>query len=87
MVMAGSIKIERHKPPDGPTEMPFLTSKGYKMADPSLGGDRHHIEHAKYEATLNDVIARLLQGWSLWMKQPGKRETLISASSLNFPRL
>ena len=62
--------------------MPFQTRKGYKMADPRLGPHRHHAENAIYKVTLEEVAQGLTEGLSLWMKQPGKRESLISASRL-----
>lgn len=80
--MAKIIGIARVIPPGGPMEEPFLTPQGFKMADPYNGPNRHHAEYAIYLKTLEEVDAGLKRGWSLWMKQPGKRETLISASSL-----
>ena len=74
--------IERFEPPEGPSERPFETPRGYKMADPGIGPDRHIAAHAIYVKTLDDVADGLKRGLSLWMKQPGKRETLISAEKL-----
>lgn len=74
--------IERLQPPEGAPEVPFQTPRGYKMADPRIGENRHHAEHAIYVKTLDEAADGLRLGWLLWMKQPGKRETLISASSL-----
>ena len=73
------VKIERLVPPSGAPEMPFHIQHGYKMADPAVGGDRHHARHAIYKPILEEVAHGLEQGLSLWMKQSGKRETLISA--------
>jgi hypothetical protein len=74
--------VERFEPPKGPPERPFETRRGYKMADPGIGPNRHLAAHAIYVKTLDEVAERLKRGYSLWMKQPGKRETLISAGSL-----
>lgn len=52
------------------------------MADPKVGDDRHLAKHAIYMDSIEDVVAGLRSGLSLWMKQPGKRETLICAGSL-----
>ena len=53
------------------------------MADPSIGKHRHHAVHAIYVNSLDKVVDHLTNdGYSLWMKQPGKRETLIIAASL-----
>jgi hypothetical protein len=76
------MKIERLIPPDGPPEEPLKTPKGYKLADPSVGKDRHHAHHAIFVNTLEEAAEHLARGYSLWMKQPKKRETLISASKL-----
>ena len=77
------VKIERTVPPKGPPEEPFRVPSGdFKMADPSIGKKRHHAEYAIFARSLDDVADHLARGRSLWMKQPGKRETLICAASL-----
>ena len=76
------VRIERVSPPKGSPEMPFKTAKGYKMADPKFGRGRHLSEHALFRKTLEEVALELERGMHLWMKQEGKRETLISPHSL-----
>jgi hypothetical protein len=77
------VKIERTVAPKGLPEEPFRNPSGaFKMADPSFGKKRHHAKHAIFVKSLNDVADHLDSGYSLWMKQPGKRETLICAASL-----
>jgi hypothetical protein len=76
------ITIARRMPPAGPIEEPFTTPRGYKMADPRNGKKRHHADFAKDVRTLEGVVDGLKKGWLLWMKQDGKRETLIRPASL-----
>ena len=81
------IKIERLKPPRGAPEEPFRTgSGGFKMANPALGRERHHTKNAIFVKTIDEVADKLGLGYSLWMKQPGKRETLICPASLRVTR-
>jgi hypothetical protein len=81
------VKIERTVPPKGPPEVPFRVRSGdFKMADPGIGKQRHHAKHAIPARSLNEVADKLAHGLSLWMKQPGKRETLICAASLRVIR-
>ena len=75
-------RIERTSPPKGPPSKVFVTSHGFQMADPSIGKNRHHSEHAIYVRTLDEVDLNLKKGYYLWMKQEGKRQTLISPGSL-----
>jgi hypothetical protein len=77
-----SITIARRNPPPGPIERPFVTPQGFKMADPKNGKKRHHANFAIYVPTPEAVVDGLKMGWLLWMKQDGKRETLIRPSSL-----
>jgi hypothetical protein len=84
--MAPAYRIERHKSPKGPPETPFCTPRGYKMADPRHGAERHHAKHAIYVGTLAEVVDGLRHDLSLWMKQDGKRETLICSASLRVLR-
>lgn len=74
--------IVRKNPPEGPPEVPFMTPHGYKLADPSGGAKRHHADHAVHVRTLDEAAALMSRGFPLWMKQEGKRETLISPRSL-----
>jgi hypothetical protein len=87
--MSKVLRIERKYPRrDGVQEAPFLTANGYKMADPRVGDERHHSEHAIFAATLDEVAIKLGSGHSLWMKDVtgNLRETLISENSLNIIR-
>ena len=77
-----TITIARRIPPAGPIEEPFITPRGFKMADPRNGKKRHHADFAIYVATPEGIVAGLKKGWLLWMKQDGKRETLICPASL-----
>lgn len=80
--MSKVLRIERASPPAGPPELPFRTPQGFKLANPAGGKERHHAEWAVYAVTLEEVADLLAKGFPLWMKQAGKRETLISPSSL-----
>lgn len=80
--MSKVLRIERVAPPDGPPEVPFKTPRGYKLANPSGGAKRHHAKHAVFVETLSEAAELMSRGYPLWMKQDGKRETLISPSSL-----
>lgn len=80
--MPSTINIERVHPVGPGVEAPFQTANGYKMADQANGPQRHTAPYAIYVKTLPEVAAELRAGKLLWMKQPGKRETLISADKL-----
>jgi len=80
--MAKVLRIERIAPPPGAPEKPLETPMGFQMADPKLGKNRHHKEFAFYRKTLEEVAVELGNGMLLWMKQDGKRQTLISPTSL-----
>ena len=77
-----TITIARRNPPAGLVEKPLITSRGFKMADPRNGENRHHAKFAIHVPTPEGVVAGLKKGWLLWMKQDGKRATLISSASL-----
>jgi hypothetical protein len=86
--MSKVVKIERQTAIEGLPEVPFRTSSGdFKMADPSVGKERHHAENAIFVKSLDDVAGHLARGYSLWMKRPGKRQTLIRAASLRVIRV
>ena len=76
------VTIRRAEPPAGEPGYPFKTAKGYKMADPAHGEFMHHAEHAIYIRTIEVVVDGIKAGRSFWIKQPGKRETLITAAKL-----
>ena len=87
--MSKVLRIERKYPrKDGVREAPFLTADGYKMANPYVGDNRHHSQHAIFVATLDEAAERIRRGYSLWMKDAAGtlRETLISAGSLTIFR-
>jgi hypothetical protein len=84
--MAKVLKIERKVAPKGRPEVPFGTPKGFKLADPRIGADRHFAEHAVFVKTLDEVADYLSRGYAPWMKQPQKRETLIRSASLRVIR-
>lgn len=76
------IRIERLSPRKGVVEEPVWTSKGYQLADPAHGAQKHHAKHAVHVRTL-DEAAQLIGKWfSLWMVAKGKRSSLISPQSL-----
>jgi hypothetical protein len=58
-----------------------LTSKGYQLADPALGAQKHHAKHAVHVKTLDEVAQLIGKGFSLWMVANGKRSSLISPQS------
>lgn len=80
--MSKVLRIERVVPPDGPPEVPLKTPRGYKLGNPAGGSERHHAKHAVFVDTLDEAAKLISHGYSLWMKQDGKRETLISPPSL-----
>ncbi|WP_181705314.1 hypothetical protein [Chthonobacter rhizosphaerae] len=84
--MSKVVRIERIDPPEGGPEVPLLTPKGYQLADPAHGKERHHAKHAVYAPTLERAAELIKQGFSIWMKQEGKRQTLISPKSLRIVR-
>jgi len=75
------IKIERVSPRKGVVEEPVWTSKGYQLADPALGVQKHHAKHAVHVKTLDEVAQLIGKGFSLWMVANGKRSSLISPQS------
>ena len=75
------IRIERVSQRKGVVEEPVLTSKGYQLADPALGAQKHHAKHAVHVKTLDEVAQLIGKGFSLWMVANGKRSSLISPQS------
>lgn len=80
------IKIERVKSRPGVDEEPYLAVSGYKLADPKFGDIKHHGVNAVYVRTLDEAADLIGRGFSLWMVQKGKRESLISPGSLRIIR-
>jgi len=84
--MTGKVfRIERSNPAES-VDVPFKSPRGFKLADPNIGEDRHHSKYAVFAATLEEAAEKVEAGFSLWMKRPGKRETLISPLSLRVVR-
>jgi hypothetical protein len=76
------IRIERVSPRKGMAEEPVWTSKGYQLADPAHGAQKHHAKHAVHVKTLDEAAQLIGKGFSLWMVAKGKRSSLISPQSL-----
>ena len=76
------IGIERVSPRKGVVEEPVWTSKGYQMADPAFGAQKHHAKHAVHVKTLDEAAQLIGKGFSLWMGAKGKQLSLISPQSL-----
>ncbi|ESR26346.1 hypothetical protein N177_0846 [Lutibaculum baratangense AMV1] len=73
-------------PREGLEEEPEFTGRGYRMADPAKGRQRHHAEHAIYVKSLDEAATLIDRGFSLWMVAKGKRASLISPQSLRIVR-
>ncbi|MFN6925019.1 MAG: hypothetical protein ACK4P8_05155 [Tabrizicola sp.] len=85
--MAGSvIRIERVSPRGGCVEEPVVTAKGYQLADPAHGKQKHHARHATYVRTLEEAAALVERGFSLRMGAKGKPPSLIAPKSLRIVR-
>ena len=76
------IRIERIAPRTGVAEEPMRTRRGYRLADPLHGANKHKVECAVYAATLDEVAAMIGRGFSLWMGAKSKRASLIAPQSL-----
>lgn len=79
-------KIERISPRDGVREEPAYTAKGYQLADPARGREKHHAKFATYVKTLDEAAELISKGYSLWMVSQGKRASLIAPQSLRIVR-
>ena len=85
--MAGRvIRIERVSSRGGIVEEPVFTSKGYQLADPAHGKQKHHAEHATHVRTLDEAAALVSRGFSLRMGAKGKPPSLIAPKSLRIVR-
>jgi hypothetical protein len=80
------IGIERVSSRGGVIEEPVVTSKGYQLADPAHGKQKHHAEHATYVRTLDGAAVLTARGHFLWMGARGKRPSLIAPKSLRIVR-
>ncbi len=80
------IGIERVSSRTGVVEEPAITSKGYQLADPAHGSQKHHAEHAVHVRTLDEAAELIGKGFSLWMGARGKRASLIEPRSLRIVR-
>ncbi|MBA4274732.1 MAG: hypothetical protein C0436_03655 [Alphaproteobacteria bacterium] len=80
------IRIERVSSRSGAFEEPMMTAKGYQLADPVHGQNRHHAEHAIYVQTLDEAAALIDLGYSLCMGAKGKPESMIALKSLRVLR-
>ena len=80
------IRIERVLSRSGVVEEPVVTAKGYQLADPAHGKQKHHAEHATYVRTLDEAAALVSRGFSLRMGAKGKSPSLIAPKSLRIVR-
>lgn len=80
------VRIERIAPRDGVVEEPAVTAKGYVLGDPRFGKEKHHAKNAVFVRMLDEVAVLVEQGFSLRMKAPGKRESLVSPGMLRIVR-
>ena len=84
--MSRIISIERISSRPGGHERPSFTAKGYQLADPRHGSEKHHAKHAVHVKTLDEAADLIARGFSIWMSRPGKRASLISPGSLKITR-
>jgi hypothetical protein len=84
--MTKVIRIERISPRPGGVESPHWSKRGFQLADPENGGDKHLAEHAHYVRTLDEAAELIERGFSLRMTGRGKRASLISPRSLRIVR-
>ncbi|KGJ18595.1 hypothetical protein [Paracoccus sanguinis] len=85
--MAGRvIRIERVAPRKGVVEAPVRTEKGYQLADPAHGADKHRVAHAVYVETLEEAASLIARGFSLRMGANGKSPSLVARDSLRIVR-
>lgn len=80
------IRIERNSPRSSVVEEPVVTAKGYQLADSAHGKHKHYAVHATYVRTLDEAVALIERGFSIWMCAKGKRASLIAPSSLRIMR-
>lgn len=84
--MSRVVRIERVTSRKGGQEEPHLTTRGYQLADPAHGSAKHHAEHAVYVRDLDAAADLIEKGFSIWMRQAGKRASLIGPSSVRIVR-
>ncbi|MBA4209374.1 MAG: hypothetical protein C0454_07575 [Parvibaculum sp.] len=80
------ISIERVHPRGGVPEYPSLTPRGYQLADPAFGKEKHYIRNATFVRTLREAADLIGKGFSIRMERKGKRASLISPKSLHVRR-
>jgi hypothetical protein len=80
------IRIERIAPRPGGAEEPVRTSRGYQLADPRHGSQRHHAENAVFARDLDEAAEMIERGFSIWIRGAGKRASLISPKALRIVR-
>jgi hypothetical protein len=83
---AGVIRDERVSSRSGVVEEPALGPRGYQLADPAQGRNRHHAEHATPVRTLDEAAALVERGFSLRMGAKGRFPSLIAPKSLRIIR-
>jgi hypothetical protein len=82
-----SIKITRTKPRPGAQEEPWKDTRGYHLADPKHGAERHKVENTTFVQSLEkaaELIGR--RGFAIRMWRKGDRPSLICAGNLHITR-
>lgn len=80
--MKRCVAIERVAPRPGGAEVPALSRRGYELACPRHGAERHHARHAVFVRTLDEAASLVERGYSIRMGRPGLRPSLISPGKL-----
>jgi hypothetical protein len=81
-----SATIERLSPRENITEEPYLTSRGYCLADPKKGRTKHHAANAVFVKSIEEAAELVLKGYSIRMTSDGRRPSLVAPSSLRIVR-
>lgn len=85
--MKRCIAIERTAPRPGGVEVPTLSRRGYELASPRHGAEKHHAKHAVFVRTLDEAAALIVGGGhSIRMGRPGLRPSLIGPGRLRITR-
>ena len=81
------IRIERTKPRCSKGEHPKTSAKGYELASPDAGSEKHKIKNATFVSTLEKAADLILNhGYSIRMECDGKRASLISPKGVRILR-
>lgn len=81
--MRRCVAIERTAPRPGGVEVPTLSRRGYELASPRHGVEKHRAEHAVFVRTLDEAAASIVdEGHSIRMGRPGLRPSLIAPGRL-----